>query len=75
METLIKVAPERRMYRWYSVGFQNTLVDGIAIVYGWRSLKSSFQQWRTIQMANMEEAKRFAEKMAAKKVESGYRCN
>ncbi len=74
METLIKIDPEKHMYRWYSVGIQNTLVDGIAVVYGWGSLKSSFQQWRTIQMGSLEEAKRFAEKMAAKKVESGYRC-
>ena len=74
METLIKIDPEKHMYRWYSVGIQNNLVDGIAVVYGWGSLKSSFQQWRTTQMASMEEAKRFAEKMVAKKRESGYRC-
>lgn len=30
---LIKVDPEKRMYRWYSVGNQSTLVDGIAIIY------------------------------------------
>ena len=72
METLIKVDPERHMYRWYSVGIQSTLVDGIAVIYGWGSLKSSFQQWRTIQMASMEEAKRYAEKMVAKKLVNGY---
>ena len=72
METLIKVDPERHMHRWYSVGIQSTLVDGIAVIYGWGSLKSSFQQWRTIQMASMEEAKRYAEKMVAKKLVNGY---
>ena len=72
METLIKIDPERHMYRWYSVGIQCTLVDGIAVIYGWGSLKSSFQQWRTIRMASMEEAKRYAEKMVAKKLASGY---
>ncbi len=48
METLIKVDPDKHMYRWYSVGIQGTLVDGIAVIYGWGSLKSAFQQWRTI---------------------------
>lgn len=51
METLIKVDSEKHMYRWYSVGIQSTLVDGIAIVHGWGSLKSSFQQWRTVQVS------------------------
>lgn len=72
MERLIKVDPEKHMYRWYSVGIQSTLVDGIAVVYGWGSLKSSFQQWRTTQVGSMEEAKRCAEKMVAKKLASGY---
>ena len=48
METLVKVDPIKHMYRWYSVGIQSTLVDGIAVIYGWGSLKSSFQQWRTL---------------------------
>lgn len=72
METLIKVDPERHMYRWYSVGIQSTLVDGIAVIYGWGSLKSSFQQWRTIQMESIEEAKKFIDRIMAKKLESGY---
>jgi len=73
METLIKVDPEKHMYRWYSVGIQSTLVDGIAVVYGWGSLKSSFQQWRIIKVESMEEAERFAEKMVIKKWGEGYR--
>jgi len=73
METLIKIDPEKHLYRWYSVGIQNTLVDGIAIVYGWGSLKSSFQQWRTIKVGSSDEAERYAEKMVAKKLKNGYR--
>jgi predicted DNA-binding WGR domain protein len=73
METLIKVDPENHMYRWYSVGIQSTLLDGIAVIYGWGSLKSSFQQWRTIQMESMEEAERYAEKMLAMKMQNGYK--
>jgi hypothetical protein len=42
METLIKVDPEKHMYRWYSMGIQTTLADGIAVIYGWGSVKSSF---------------------------------
>ncbi len=73
METLIKVDPEKHMYRWYSVGIQSTLVDGIAVVYGWGSLKSSFQQWRTVQMSSMKEAEKYIIRIVAKKLRSGYR--
>lgn len=73
METLVKVEPEKHMYRWYSVGIQNTLVDGIAVIYGWGSLKSSFQQWRTVKMESMEEAERYVNTILAKKLRHGYR--
>jgi hypothetical protein len=73
METLIKVDPERHMYRWYSVGIQSTLVDGIAVIYGWGSLKSSFQQWRAVQVKSMKEAEICLAKIVSKKLESGYR--
>ena len=72
METLIKIDPEKHMYRWYSVGIQSTLVDGIAVVYGWGSLKSSFQQWRTIKVESKEEAEKYAKKMVANKLANGY---
>ena len=72
METLIKIDPEKHMYRWYSVVIQSTLVDGIAVIYGWGSLKSSFQQWRMVQMGSMEEAERYASEIVAKKLQSGY---
>lgn len=75
MEMLIKVDPEKHMYRWYSVGIQSTLVDGIAVIYGWGSLKSSFQQWRTRQVGSMQEAKRCVEKMVAEKLKNGYRSD
>lgn len=42
MITLIKIDPEKHMYRWYAVGIQSTLIDGTAIIYGWGSLKSTF---------------------------------
>ncbi len=56
MRTLIKIDLERHMHRWYAVGIQGTLVDELAVVYGWGSLNSSFQQWRRIVVGSQEEA-------------------
>ena len=72
METLIKIDPGKHMYRWYSVGIQETLVDGIAVIYGWGSLKSAFQQWRTIPASFQKEAEKVVAKMVNKKVCKGY---
>lgn len=72
METLIKVDPERHMYRWYSVGIQSTLVDGVAVIYGWGSLKSSFQQWRMIHVDTVEEAEICVSRIVNKKLGVGY---
>ncbi len=46
MRTLLKIDPERHMHRWYAVGIQSPLVEELAVVYGWGSLNSAFQQWR-----------------------------
>lgn len=72
MEVFQKVDPQRHMHRWYSVDIQNTLVDGIAVVIGWGSLKSSFQQWRTYQMRSLEEANCLKEKIIASRLKKGY---
>lgn len=72
MERLIKIDPERHMYRWYSVGIQNTLVDGLTVVYGWGSLKSAFQQWRAIRVLSWEEGEKRIARMLATKVKNGY---
>lgn len=42
MKTLVMINPEKHMYRWYSIGIQNTLVDGLAVVFGWGSRKVDF---------------------------------
>jgi predicted DNA-binding WGR domain protein len=73
METLIKIDPNKHMYRWYAVGIQSTLVDLVAVIYGWGSLKSLFQQWRTVQVGSIEEAERYVAKIVTKKLRSGYR--
>jgi predicted DNA-binding WGR domain protein len=72
METLIRVEPAKHMYRWYAVGIQNTLVDGIAVVIGWGSLKSSFQQWRTHQVNSLEEANTIKDKILLARFKKGY---
>ncbi len=72
MRTLIKVDPEKHMRRWYAVGIQGTLVDVLAVVYGWGSLNSSFQQWRKIVVNSQEEAERLFDQMIATRLKKGY---
>jgi len=72
METLIKVDPGKHMYCWYSVGIQGTLVDGIAVIYGWGSLKSPFQQWRTVPVSSQKEAEKVVAKMVNTTLCKGY---
>ena len=72
METLIKVDPGKHMYRWYSVGIQGTLVDGIAVIYGWGSLKSPFQKWRTIPARSQEEAESMVNMVLKTRLKKGY---
>lgn len=72
METLVKVDPGKHIYRWYSIGIQNTLVDGIAVIYGWGSLKSPFQQWRTIRVDTLGEGEKIVARMLATKIRKGY---
>ena len=72
METLIKVEPGKHIYRWYSIGIQSTLVDGLAVIYGWGSLKSPFQQWRTIPAGSQEEAERIMNEIMQVRLKKGY---
>ena len=72
MEVFQKIDPLKHMYRWYAVGIQNNLVDGIAVVIGWGSLKSSFQQWRSYRMESLEEAERMKEKIISGRLMKGY---
>ena len=72
MKTLIKIDPEKHMYRWYAVGIQNTLIDGIAVIYGWGSLKSTFQHWRTIQVRSQKEAEMIVKRILEQRRKKGY---
>jgi hypothetical protein len=72
MEIFQKIDPQKHIYRWYSVGVQNTLVHGIAVVTGWGSLNSSFQQWRTYRVDSLEEANLLQAKIIATRLKKGY---
>lgn len=72
MKMLIKIDRVKRMYRWYAVGIQCTLLDGIAVIYGWGSLKSTFQQWRSIQVHSYKEAEIIVNRMVDKRQKRGY---
>jgi hypothetical protein len=72
MDTLLRINPQKNMYRWYSVGVQNALVDGIAVLVGWGSLKSSFQQWRSYKLRTLEEADTLKDKIIENRLKNGY---
>ena len=72
METFVKVDLVRHMHRWYSVGIQSSLVDGVCVVYGWGSLKSTFQQWRILQVLSQEEGEKVVARMVDRKMKKGY---
>ena len=75
MKTLVKIDPVRHMRRWYAVGVQSTLLDGVAVVYGWGSLKSSFQQWRRIPASTIEEAEKICDLMIRVRMKKGYKAS
>lgn len=75
MRTLVKIDPVKHMRRWYAVGVQSTLLDGVAIVYGWGSLKSSFQQWRRIPASTIEEAEKICNQMIGARMKKGYKSS
>ena len=72
MKTLIKIDSERHMHRWYAVGIQGTLVDELAVIYGWGSLNSTFQQWRRIVVGSQEEAEKLFNRMVETRLKRGY---
>ncbi len=72
MKTLIKIDPVKHMHRWYAVSIQGTLMDELAVIYGWGSLNSSFQQWRRILVNSQEEAERLFDQMIGTRLKKGY---
>jgi hypothetical protein len=72
MITMIKIDREKSMYRWYAIGIQSTLMDGVAIIYGWGSLRSTFQQWHSIRVHSYQEAEMIVNRMVNKRQKRGY---
>lgn len=72
MQILIKIDPPKRMYRWYAVGIQETLIYGIAVIYGWGSIKSSFQQWRTVEVQSLDVAEQIVAGILQARIRKGY---
>jgi predicted DNA-binding WGR domain protein len=72
VRTLIKSDPVKHMHRWYAVGIQGTLIDELAVVYGWGSLNSSYQQWRRIVVSTQGEAERLFDQMVEIRMKRGY---
>lgn len=72
MRTLIKIDPQKHMHRWYAVGIQSTLLEGIAVIYGWGSLHSAFQQWRRNAVGSQEEAEKLCQQMVETRLKRGY---
>lgn len=72
MKKLVKIDTEKHMFRWYVVGIQSTLIDGIAVVYGWGSLKSTFQHWRSIRVRSQKEAEMIVKRILEQRKKKGY---
>jgi predicted DNA-binding WGR domain protein len=71
--TLIRVDPEKRMNRRYSVIVQPTLLDPVAVVCVWGSRRSNYQRVQVHPAATPEEAQETAEKIVRVKIRRGYR--
>jgi len=70
---LIRVDPPRRVYRWYVVAVQATLLEPWAVVCGWGSLRTRYERWRIIPCGSRGEAEERMATIVAQKRRRGYR--
>ena len=68
---LIRVDPERRMNRRYSVAVQPTLLDPLAVVCVWGSRRGSYQRARAYPVPTTTEGRKLAEKIVRTKMRRG----
>jgi len=68
-----RVDPPKRVYRWYSVHVQSTILEPWAVVCAWGNLRSSFQQERAIPCESKETAESLALSIVARKQKKGYK--
>lgn len=73
MAFLVRIQPEKRCWRWYSIRLQATLLEPLAVVCGWGSLRSRYARWRIIPCADRTEAERLAQRLLRSKLRRGYR--
>ena len=69
---LIRIDPERRMDRRYSVAVQPTLLDLVAVVCVWGSRRGGYQRARAYPVPTTAEGRKLAEKIVRTKVRRGY---
>lgn len=69
---LIRIDPNKNMYRFYEVHVQSTLFDQHSVVCTWGSIKSRYHRVRMIKTETPEEAKKFADQIIQQKTKKGY---
>ena len=69
---LIRIDPERRMNRRYSVAVQPTLLDPLAVVCVWGSRRGGYQRARAYPVLTVAEGQELANRIVRTKVRRGY---
>lgn len=69
---LIKIDPQKRMYRYYEISIQATLFEPFAVLCTWGSLVSAFRCQRIIPAKDLAEAELMAGRVLRKKLKRGY---
>jgi predicted DNA-binding WGR domain protein len=72
MVILHRVEPKKLVYRWYIVQIQPTLLDQLAVVCSWGSLRSNYSRQRAIPAESREKAEELAATIVERKVGKGY---
>ena len=72
MTLLTRIDPEKRVFRYYQVNVQPTLVDDHAVVIAWGSLRTSYGRMRAISQPSPQAAEELAQKIIEKKLNRGY---
>ena len=70
MIVLIRVDPEKRMDRWYSVGVQPALFESYAVICLWENRRTCYQRERVIPADTLQDALALAEKIIQRRIRS-----
>jgi predicted DNA-binding WGR domain protein len=69
---MVRIDPEKKMNRWYSVAVQPTLLDPWAIICSWGNKRTNYQQVRIFPSESQNMATKTATKIIRRKVRRGY---